>query len=417
MKNMSTQPIKPHEEYLALVPRLSRSDFESLKRSIEKYGQYLPIVVNSEGVILDGYHRYKACIELGKEPHIARRRYENKLEEELFVIECNLKRRHLNSFQKGELALKSKPILEEIARRNKAANISSIKKVSSSKYLELGGKGVNEKIGKSVGLSHETIRKVETILESNDDDLKEKARKGQFTINEAFNKVKRSEKRISLLNEISQISSAAEEEEKRFELLQGDFLEQSSKIVDASVDLILTDPPYDEGSVPLYCKLAALASRVLKDGASLVTYISNFAMPEVLRNIVDNGLRYWWMFAVTHNGGHQLIYPRNIFAEWKPFVWFVKGRKPRDGLLVRNIGDLIESKLPDKSLHDWTQSQVEAEFVIDNLSVEGQLVLDPLMGIGTFGAAALKLKRRFIGIEIDFQHFELARMNLRGIGS
>lgn len=49
MKNMSTQPIKPHEEFLALVPRLSRSDFELLKRSIEKYGQYLSIVVNSEG--------------------------------------------------------------------------------------------------------------------------------------------------------------------------------------------------------------------------------------------------------------------------------------------------------------------------------------------------------------------------------
>ena len=200
--------------------------------------------------------------------------------------------------------------------------------------------------------------------------------------------------------------------EARFELLQGDFLEQSSKIVDSSVDLILTDPPYDEGNVPLYCKLSALASRVLKDGASLVTYISNFAMPEVLRNIVDNGLRYWWMFAVTHNGGHQLIYPRNISAEWKPLVWFVKGRKPRDGLLVRNMGDLIESKLPDKSVHDWAQSQVEAEFVIDNLSVEGQVVLDPLMGIGTFGAAALKLKRRFIGIEIDSQRFELAKTNL-----
>ena len=410
-------PNQSNEEYLDLVPRLSKSDFESLKLSIEKYGQLVPIIVNNKGVILDGYHRFKACSELRIEPQISERGFKNKLEEQLFVIECNLKRRHLNNFQKVELALKSKPILEEIARKNRAANISTIKEVPSSKYLELGGKGVNEKIGKSAGLSHETIRKVEAILQSNDDDLKEKARKGQFTINEAFKKVKRSEKRIFLLNEASQISLAAGEE-KRFELLHGDFLEQSSKIVDDSVDLILTDPPYDEGSVSLYGKLAALAGRVLKDGASLVTYISNFAMPEVFRNILaDNGLRYWWTFAVTHNGGHQLIYPRSIFAEWKPLVWFIKGKKPRDGLIVKNMGDLIESKLPDKSLHNLAQSQAEAEFMIDNLSVEGQLILDPLMGTGTFGAAALKLKRRFIGIEKDSQHFELARMNLRGIGS
>lgn len=46
------------------------------------------------------------------EPKILVREFKDKLEEQLFVIDCNLIRRQLNNFQKTELALKSKPILE-----------------------------------------------------------------------------------------------------------------------------------------------------------------------------------------------------------------------------------------------------------------------------------------------------------------
>jgi DNA modification methylase len=46
---------------------------------------------------------------------------------------------------------------------------------------------------------------------------------------------------------------------------------------------------------------------------------------------------------------------------------------------------LIESKPPDKSLHEWTQSPVEAEYIIENLRVENQTVLDPFMGAGNLG--------------------------------
>jgi 16S rRNA G966 N2-methylase RsmD len=400
------QVIKVNEEYSALVPNLSASDFESLKRSINEYGQHVKITVNRDRVILDGYHRFKACKELGIEPRISTLYFDNKLDEQLYVIECNLTRRHLNSFQKIELALKSKPMLEEIAKKNMAANLSTVRKEPNSKYLELGGKGVNQKIGKSAGLSHETIRKVETILQSKDDDLKEKARTGQFTINGAFSKIKRSNKRHALLNEVSRIPFA----EEGLKLLRGDMEEQSKELPESSIDLIITDPPYDKRSIPLYRSLAILASRVLKEGSILATYVSNYVLPEIFdQMLVNTGIKYWWTFAVKHGGGHQLIYPRNVFVEWKPFVWFIKGEKPRDGLLMKNIGDLIESQSPDKSLHDWAQSPIEAQFVIENLTVENQIVLDPFMGAGTFGLAALRLKRQFIGIEIDPQRFELAK--------
>ena len=50
-------------------------------------------------------------------------------------------------------------------------------------------------------------------------------------------------------------------------------------------------------------------------------------------------------------------------------------------------------------MHEWQQSTVEAEYIIKNLTIENQTVLDPMMGTGTTGIAALKLNRKFIGIE------------------
>jgi DNA modification methylase len=71
---------------------------------------------------------------------------------------------------------------------------------------------------------------------------------------------------------------------------------------------------------------------------------------------------------------------------------------------------VVYSEKPNK--HIWEQSQVAATHVISRLTFENQVVIDPMMGSGTTGIAALKLKRKFIGIEMDPQRFEIAKANL-----
>ena len=44
----------------------------------------------------------------------------------------------------------------------------------------------------------------------------------------------------------------------------------------------------------------------------------------------------------------------------------------------------------------------------------GGTVLDPFMGSGSVGVAALQLGRRFIGVEVDPKYFELARQRIAG---
>jgi ParB-like chromosome segregation protein Spo0J len=116
----TTTRITINVKYANLVPVLSTQEFESLKRSIDEKGQWSPIYVNKDGIILDGHHRFKACQELGIQPITSVKEFEDEIEEKLFVIEHNLKRRHLTDAQKVELAHTLKPIYEEKARQNKS---------------------------------------------------------------------------------------------------------------------------------------------------------------------------------------------------------------------------------------------------------------------------------------------------------
>ena len=80
-------------------------------------------------------------------------------------------------------------------------------------------------------------------------------------------------------------------------------------------------------------------------------------------------------------------------AQYKPMLWYYKPYDKGNGngkgpTMYSDIEDLIESQPVDKTMHEWEQSTIEAEHIIKPLTVEGQIVLDPFMGYGTFGVAA-----------------------------
>ena len=50
--------------------------------------------------------------------------------------------------------------------------------------------------------------------------------------------------------------------------------------------------------------------------------------------------------------------------------------------------------------------------LIVNSSLENGIVFDPFMGSGTTGLAALELNRKFIGIELNEEYFELSKQRI-----
>jgi len=187
-------------------------------------------------------------------------------------------------------------------------------------------------------------------------------------------------------------------------ILCGDFIQACSSIADSSIDLIFTDPPYDDESVWMYEPLATIAARILKPGGSLITYAGHHALPAVLP-LMTPYLRFWWTLAVHHNGSAARLPGKWVFVHWKPLLWFVKGSRRRDEF----VADFVESHQPDKNLHDWEQDVSEASYYIEHLTRPGEMVLDPFCGSGTTCVAALQLSRRTLGIEVEEGRAQVAR--------
>jgi hypothetical protein len=93
-----------------------------------------------------------------------------------------------------------------------------------------------------------------------------------------------------------------------------------------------------------------------------------------------------------------------VNAGWKPVLWFVKGTRDDNSVMVNDVMSGGE----EKAHHDWQQSESEAAYWIDKLTQKDGIVCDPFMGGGTTAAAAQRLGRRWIGFEIDADTAKIA---------
>jgi ParB-like chromosome segregation protein Spo0J len=78
---------------------------------------HIPVIVNKQGIVLDGHHRFRACKELGIPLNYRIKKFKDSLEEKQFVIEVNLRRRQLNVFQRVEIGYILEGMQKEMAKR------------------------------------------------------------------------------------------------------------------------------------------------------------------------------------------------------------------------------------------------------------------------------------------------------------
>jgi len=170
-----------------------------------------------------------------------------------------------------------------------------------------------------------------------------------------------------------------------------DYKEFFDLLEDDSVDLILTDPPYARKYLPLYTGLAAQSARVLRVGGSLCSMVPTFMLPEVLATM-GMYLKWRWLISQSYRGGSHARLSMGIQVGYKPIVWYVKEKlSPR-----RCICDEVAGGKREKDLHPWQQSLDWAMYLIEHLTDEGDLVVDPFVGSGTVMEAAHRLKRRWM---------------------
>jgi DNA modification methylase len=201
------------------------------------------------------------------------------------------------------------------------------------------------------------------------------------------------------------------------ELHLGDCLEVLQD--QAAADLVLTDPPYGAayqsnhrvgaGSTPITNDGTRVSLRLYKRvlpllaGAPILWFTRWDAWPDV-----------WEIFGGAMKVNGLLIWDKGQpgmgdLNHWGPSYELIASCGPVKTRGSRDCSVLRFNTVPSHNRNHPTEKPSDLfEYLIEKASDRGQLVIDPFMGSGTTGVAAVKLGRRFTGIEIDPGYFDIA---------
>lgn len=226
-------------------------------------------------------------------------------------------------------------------------------------------------------------------------------------------------------------------------LRQGDSNHLIKDIEDNSIDLILTDPPYNlskysTGNIELSWHKTInndLANwdrnsfepkdwvsefkRILKPTGNIFAFTSYNLMGkwhEAFDPEFDT-----FQFMVWHKTNPvPKIYKAGflnscelIICVWdKGHKWNFSSQKEMHNYIETPI--CMGNERIKKPFHPTQKPLKVLQHIIKISTDESDLVFDPFMGVGSTGAAALNLNRRFIGFELDYDYYAAAenRLNL-----
>lgn len=229
----------------------------------------------------------------------------------------------------------------------------------------------------------------------------------------------------------------------------GDCFDIMKKIQDRSVDLILTDPPYNitrnHWDTPF--DLSAMweqYNRIIKDDGAILIFSSGMFMANLMKSN-EKMWRYNIVWQKTTPTGFLNANKMPLKVHEEICVFYKKlptynpqktqGHEPvhsytkhtSDGTnygITKSVsGGGSTERFPtsivtfstDKqkaALHPTQKPVALLEYLIRTYSHTGDLVLDSFMGSGSTGVACINCGRRFIGIEKDSEYYKIADRRL-----
>ena len=425
-----TKSVREDHDYRELVFRPGEDDYAALKEDVLKDGILLPLVVNQKRVLIDGYTRLQIAKEIGlKEVPVETRNFADALEEQLFIVKMNL-RRHLNTAQKGLLALKIAPLERELAKRRLEEAGKKFHR-GSPKGTQPVGEPLSDygealaKAAKRVGTSVETVRQTAKILmaiDSENQSLKEEARPklssetrrmteerwknaiaGEVSVKSVFRFVEQEDQSRDPVPAPRYHAPRRPEPISKFvDTIQfGHCLNGMQKLPSASVDLIMTSPPYADsrmrtyGGIPpddyvaRFLPIAEQLLRVLKPTGSFVLNI---------KEKVADGERstyvYQLVIALREQGWKWLDdyvwckknpmpgkWPNRLRDQWEHCYHFAKSARPQfySSAVREPIGKWVNSRLKKLGEKDTfrAESRTKSGFGRNIARWKGQETVSP----------------------------------------
>ncbi len=239
-------------------------------------------------------------------------------------------------------------------------------------------------------------------------------------------------------------------DKKRYKLINEDCFVALKNIPDNSIDLILTDPPYNiakysTGNIKFDWRsdinndLAEWDLETLKP-ASLVEEFKRVLKPQgnififCSYNIIGEYHKAFdpvfdtFQFMVWHKTNPVPNFRKSSFlnscelivACWnKGHTWNFTNQSDMHNFIESSIC-MGSERIKDengKNLHPTQKPVSILEKIISIASNENDVVLDCFSGVGSTGEAALNLNRKFVGIEVDKTYNDAAQKRLASLQS
>lgn len=153
--------------------------------------------------------------------------------------------------------------------------------------------------------------------------------------------------------------------------------------------------------------------RVLKDGSHCYVMTNHVNLIHMLNTFTSAGFHF--IKSLIWDKGNKIM-GQYYMSQFEYILFFRKGR----GIKINNCGTSDILSVPNqkikgedgKNLHDTEKPVDLMKILIGNSSQEGDIILDPFMGIGSAGIACKVLNRNFVGIEIDEHYFNIAKSRI-----
>lgn len=225
-------------------------------------------------------------------------------------------------------------------------------------------------------------------------------------------------------------------------LINGDAIEVMKKIKDESIDLIVTDPPYPttkrgiskntttgglvrselgkQGKIFKHNDIKPQEYipefyRILKDGSHCYIMTNHVNLYEMLTVAKECGFHF--IKSLIWNKGNKIM-GQAYMSQFEYILFFRKGKfKKINHCGTADILDVPNKKTKDengKNIHD-TEKPVELmKILIENSTQENEIVLDPFVGVGAVALACKELNRKYIGVELDENYYNIACNRING---
>lgn len=381
-----------------LFPLMEGEDFDALVQDIRTNGLLEPIWTY-QGQILDGRNRFRACEEAAMPPQYREYKGDDPLK---FAMSMNLMRRHLNVTQRAFLGKDLLPLYEEAAQERQNLGLK----------IDQGDKGRSREFAASAVHVSPAYVALAKMVEEESPELAAEARAGLIHMKEAVREVKQARKQKERREKL-EAAPTAPLWVGNFQtgcIYQADVTDAAflASLPENSVDLIVTDPPWDEGSLRTYEAAANIAARALKPGHFMAIYSGKMFLPDIV-TVLTRELEYVWSFCVFQPDSNDKIQKYHLYSAWRPVVLV---KKPGPSVEMVWMPDAVKS-VRDKRYHEWGQGIEIVEQLVAGYTQPGEIVLDPFIGGASVPFVARGLKRQYIGFDINE---ETVRLGLKRLG-